>query len=127
MEPGIKGSVEFVVNVAKSARVVGSGALDVLATPVMIAMMEKAAWESVQPELEEGSGTVGTLMNVTHDAATPLGMKVTCQSELVAVEGRKLKFKVTAFDEKGPIGGGEHERFIVNNDKFPVKTNAKAE
>ena len=77
MEPGIKGSVEFVVNVAKSARVVGSGALDVLATPVMIAMMEKAAWESAQPELEEVSGTVGTLMNVTHDAATPLGMKVT--------------------------------------------------
>lgn len=125
METGIKGRVEFTVAENGSARMMGSGALDVLATPKMIAMLEKAAWESVQPYLEEGCGTVGTLMNVTHDAATPIGMKVTCESELVAIDGKKLTFKVEAFDEKGHIGGGMHERFIVNNEKFQSKTDGK--
>ena len=125
LENGIKGQVEFTAEESGSAKAMGSGALDVLATPKMIAMLEKAAWESVQPYLEEGCGTVGTLMNVTHDAATPLGMKVTCTSELVQIEGKKLVFRVEAFDEKGHIGGGSHERFIVNNEKFQTKTNGK--
>ena len=125
LEAGIKGQVEFIADEDGSAKVMGSGALDVLATPKMIATLEKAAWESVQPYLEEGCGTVGTLMNVTHDAATPLGMKVTCTSELLSVEGKKLVFKVEAIDEKGHIGGGMHERFIVNNEKFQSKTNGK--
>ena len=125
METGIKGQVEFIVDESGSAKVMGSGALDVLATPKMIAMLEKAAWESVQPYLEAGQGTVGTLMNVTHDAATPLGMKVTCVSELVQIEGKKLSFQVEAFDEKGRIGGGAHERFIVDNKKFQDKTDQK--
>ena len=125
LEIGIKGQVEFIADESGSARAMGSGALDVLATPKMIAMLEKAAWESVQPYLEEGCGTVGTLMNVTHDAATPLGMKVTCISELVQIEGKKLIFKVEALDEKGHIGGGMHERFIVNNEKFQAKTDGK--
>ncbi len=125
LEAGIKGSVEFTVETEGSAKAMGSGALDVLATPKMIAMLEKAAWESVQPFLEEGCGTVGTLMNVTHDAATPLGMKVSCRSELIQVEGKKLIFRVEAFDEKGHIGGGLHERFIVRNDKFQAKTDSK--
>lgn len=125
METGIKGEVVFTVDASGSAREMGSGALDVLATPKMIAMLEKAAWESVQPFLEEGFGTVGTLMNVTHEAATPFGMKVTCTSELVAIDGKKLTFCVEAFDEKGRIGGGQHERFIVNNDRFQSKTDLK--
>ena len=125
LEIGIKGQVEFIAEESGSAKIMGSGALDVLATPKMIAMLEKAAWESVQPYLEDGCGTVGTLMNVTHDAATPLGMKVRCTSELVQVEGKKLVFKVEAFDEKGHIGGGMHERFIVNNEKFQSKTDGK--
>ena len=125
LEAGIKGQVEYIVEESGSAKAMGSGALEVLATPKMIAMLEKAAWESVQPYLEEGCGTVGTLMNVTHDAATPLGMKVTCVSELLEVEGKKLIFKVEAFDEKGHIGGGMHERFIVNNEKFQSKTDGK--
>ena len=125
LEAGIKGQVEFIADEAGSAKAMGSGALDVLATPKMIAMLEKAAWESVQPYLEEGCGTVGILMNVTHNAATPLGMKVTCTSELLDVEGKKLVFKVEAFDEKGHIGGGLHERFIINNEKFQSKTDGK--
>ena len=125
MEPGIRGEVIFTVEESGSAKTMGSGALDVLATPKMIAMLEKAAWESVQPYLEEGCGTVGTWMNVTHDAATPLGMQVRCTSELTAVDGRKLSFRVEAFDERGPIGQGTHERFIIRNESFQNKTNAK--
>lgn len=125
LETGIKGQVEFIADESGSAKIMGSGALDVLATPKMIAMLEKAAWESIQQYLEEGCGTVGTLMNVTHDAATPLGMKVCCTSELVEIDGKKLVFKVEAFDEKGHIGGGMHERFVVNNEKFQSKTDGK--
>ncbi len=125
METGIKGYAESTVSESNSAKTMGSGALDVLATPAMIALMEKAAWTSVQPYLEEGEGTVGTLMNITHDAPTPLGMKVHCESELIAVEGRKLKFTVTAFDEKGCIGKGTHERFVIKSEKFQKKANEK--
>ena len=125
METGIKGYAETTVSETISAKAMGSGALDVLATPAMIALMEKAAWTSVQPYLEEGEGTVGILMNITHDAPTPLGMKVHCESELIAVEGRKLKFTVAAFDEKGCIGKGTHERFIIKSEKFQAKANEK--
>ena len=78
---GIKGKEEIVVTDANSAKTMGSGTLDVFATPAMIALMEKTAWKSVAPYLEEGCGTVGTLLNVTHDAPTPLGMKVWCESD----------------------------------------------
>lgn len=125
MKTGIKGRVTFTVDKSGSAKEMGSGALDVLATPKMIAMLEKAAWESVQPFLEEGCGTVGTMMHVTHDAATPIGMKVICTSELTAVDGKKLIFRVEAFDAKGRIGGGTHERFIINDQKFQKKTDEK--
>ena len=125
METGIKGQVVFTVEESCSAKTMGSGALNVLATPKMIAMLEKAAWESVQPYLEDGCGTVGTQMNVSHDAATPLGMQVTCTSLLTAIDGKKLTFQVEAFDEKGHIGGGSHERFIINNEKFQSKTDQK--
>ena len=125
MTIGIKGTTERIVDESITAKAMGSGSLSVFATPAMIAMMEKAACDSVQPELDEGCGTVGTLINITHDAATPVGMKVRCESELIAVDGRKLTFKVEAFDEKGRIGGGTHERFIIFNDKFQAKTDAK--
>lgn len=127
LKEGIKGVTEFIAEEEGSAKAMGSGALAVLATPKMIAMLEKAAWESVQPFLEEGCGSVGTLMNVSHDAATPLGMKVRCESELIRVEGKKLTFRVEAFDEKGRIGGGTHERFIINNARFQEKTDRKKE
>ena len=125
LNTGIKGSASEIVTNEKTAVAVGSGGLSVYATPAMIALMEKSAYESVQSLLEEGSGTVGTLMNIQHISATPVGMKVTAESELIAIEGRKLTFKVTAFDEVGKIGEGIHERFIINNEKFQAKTNSK--
>jgi fluoroacetyl-CoA thioesterase len=125
MEIGIKGSLEITVSEDNSAKTMGSGALDVLATPAMIALMEKTAWTSVQPQLEDGQGTVGISMNITHDAPTPLGMKVRCETELTAIDGRKLTFKVEAFDEKGCIGKGVHERFIIDSEKFQAKANKK--
>ena len=125
LKEGIKGTQEVVVSEENTAKTMGSGALDVFATPAMIALMEKTAGESVQPYLEEGSGTVGTLMNVKHVAASPVGMKITCETELVKVDGRALTFTVKAFDEAGLIGEGEHERFVVFNDKFQAKADAK--
>ena len=94
-------------------------------TPAMIALMEKTAWTSVSDELDEGCGTVGISLNVAHSAPTPLGMKVTCESELTGIDGRKLTFYVKAYDEKGVIGEGTHERFIIQNEKFQKKANMK--
>ncbi len=125
LEAGIKGTKEIMVTNENTAKTMGSGTLDVFATPAMIALMENTAYESVASELEEGSGTVGTALNVKHVAATPVGMKVTCETELIKVDGRALTFSVKAFDEKGLIGEGEHERFIVFNEKFQAKADAK--
>ena len=124
---GIKGREETIVSEANSAKAMGSGTLNVFATPAMTALMEETAWKSVAPYLEEGCGTVGTLLNITHDAPTPFGMKVWCESELVEVDGRRLVFQVTAYDEKGRIGGGRHERFIIQNEKFQAKADKKGE
>ncbi len=125
MEKGIKGSLSLLVTPDKSAKVMKSGELQVFATPSMIALIEETAWKSVAPSLEEGQGTVGTLLNVKHLAATPLGMEVRCETELVEVEGRKLVFEVKVYDEKDLVGEGIHERFIVGNEKFQAKADAK--
>lgn len=124
---GMKGRAETVVTPENTAAAVGSGLVPVFATPAMIALMENAAVNAVQEALEEGQGTVGTLLNVTHDAATPVGMKVWAEAEITAVEGRKLTYTVTAFDEAGPIGKGEHQRFIIQADRFLAKAQAKKE
>ena len=126
LEPGIKGRQEVIVTKENTAAALGSGLLDVFATPAMIALMEGTAWKSVADQLEEGEGTVGTRLDVAHLSATPLGMKVYCESELVQVDGRKLVFKVAAYDEAGLIGEGTHERFIVKTEKFQAKAEAKA-
>lgn len=125
LEKGIQGTQECIVTKELSAKEMGSGELMVYGTPAMIALMEKTAYTSVAPYLEEGMGTVGTLMNVEHIAASPVGMKITCKSQLVQVEGRKLVFQVEAFDTQGLIGKGTHERFIVVNDKFQKKADSK--
>ncbi|MGM9564588.1 thioesterase family protein [Evtepia sp.] len=127
LQPGISAEVTFPVTNHFTAKSVGSGALEVLATPIMIAKMEQAAWTAVAPHLEEGAGTVGTLMNVQHVSATPVGMEVTCKAELTAVEGRKLVYRVTAWDAKGPIGEGVHERAVIQNDRFLSKARKKLE
>lgn len=125
LQIGIVGSAEFVVGEDHTAREMESGELDILSTPSMMAMMEKAAWTSVQPFLESGDVTVGTLMNVSHESPTPMGMKVECISKLVSIDGRKLSFEVDAYDERGHVGGGMHERFIVPREKFLSKAESK--
>jgi predicted thioesterase len=125
LETGIKGKKEITVTQDKTAKAMGSGSLDVYATPAMIALMENTAFESVAPYLEPGSGTVGTALNIKHVSATPVGMKVTCETELVKVDGRALTFSVKAYDEAGLIGEGEHERFIIYEEKFQAKADAK--
>ena len=125
MKPGIKNEISLFVTQERSAAAMGSGTLEVFATPAMVALMEQTAAESVESLLEEGNTTVGTMIQVNHLAATPMGMKVTCNSELVAVEGRKLTFKIEAHDEAGLIGTADHERFVVGADRFLEKVNAK--
>ena len=125
LETGIKGEAKEVVSEKNSAKAMKSGELNVYATPSMIALMEQAAYKSVAAELEEGKGPVGTLMNVSHISATPFGMEVTAVSELVEIDRKRLVFKVEAFDERGKIGEGTHERFIIDNEKFQEKANNK--
>lgn len=127
METGIKKSCEMEVTKETTAKVMGSGSLDVYATPSMIALMEFASTECIKDELEEGQTSVGTAINIKHVSATPVGMKVRCESELVKVDGRALTFSLKVFDEKGLIGEGEHQRFIVDAKKFTEKTYGKLE
>lgn len=125
LKTGIKGKETTIVDASNTAKTMGSGTLEVFATPAMTALMEKTAWKSVVEELEEGCGTVGIRLDITHDAPTPLGMKVTCESVLTRIDGRKLIFEVEAWDERGKIGSGVHERFIIDNNKFQEKANQK--
>ena len=125
LTPGLKGFAEAEVVFENTAAAVGSGALEVFATPSMIALMEKAALESVQPLLEPGQSTVGTELKVSHLAATPMGMTVRAESELTAVDGRVLSFKVAAWAGEELIGEGEHKRCIVYTERFMAKAAAK--
>lgn len=125
MEIGIKGRAEDTVSEKNVASKIGSGVVDVYATPCLIGLMEEAAQTSVAPFLGDGMTTVGTKLNVSHDAATPVGMKVWAESELIEEDGRRLVFSVKAYDECGLIGQGEHERFVVKLDRFMEKVGAK--
>lgn len=127
LKAGIKGKLERIVTKELTAKAAGSGQLDVFATPAMIALLEETAWRSVAEYLEEGQGSVGTKLNIEHIAATPVGMKVWCESELVEVDRRRLVFEVNVYDETGPIGKGSHERYIVDNTRFQEKADAKSE
>ena len=124
---GLKGRAEAVVNDSNTAQAACSGALPVFGTPFMCALMEEAAWKSIAPHLEPGQSTVGTRLNVSHDSATPVGMKVWAESEVTEVDGKRLILTVAAFDERGPIGRGTHERFIVTDERFLAKTARKLE
>lgn len=125
IELGIKGSAETTVVFENTAAAVGSGLVPVFSTPNMIALMENSAVNALAPFLPEGVGSVGTFLNVTHDAATPIGMKVWAECELTALDGKALTFSVTAFDEHGVIGKGIHGRFIINVEKFLEKVEKK--
>ena len=125
LKPGLKGRAETTVTPDNTAQAVGSGLVPVFATPYMIALMENAAVNAVQAALSADEGTVGTRLNVTHDAATPIGLRVWAEAELTAVEGRKLTFAVAAYDEREQIGGGVHERFIIKPEKFLTRAQGK--
>ncbi|MFR4350235.1 MAG: thioesterase family protein [Roseburia sp.] len=125
MEVGITGRQKIIVTADQTAEAMGSGLLPVYATPAMIALMEHTASNSVAGELEEGQGTVGTLLHVKHVSATPVGMQVTCEAKLVEIDRKRLVFEVKAFDEAGLIGEGTHERFIIEREKFMEKAESK--
>lgn len=126
LKPGLHGSTEIVVGTRDTAPHVGSGKIKVLATPVMVSLMEEAALNAVEGLLPEGHQTVGTRLDITHTAATPVGMRVTARAELVDVQSRRLTFRVTARDEKELIGEGTHERIVVNVARFDERTQEKA-
>ena len=115
---GMKASVERLVEERDTAVSFGSGMVRVYATPMMIGLMENASLKAVDTHLPEGFATVGTHLDVKHMAATPVGMEVKAEAELIEVEGKKLKFKIVAFDEKEKIGEGFHSRYIIRVDKF---------
>ena len=122
---GTIGKHEEKVVLEKTAAKYGSGLVEVYATPAMIALMEKTAMLSVIPYLPQGHGTVGTEVNIKHLKATPIGQVVTCESELIETDGRKLVFKIVARDEEGEIGHGTHTRFIIDTAKFMAKLQKK--
>jgi fluoroacetyl-CoA thioesterase len=128
LESGLVGESTLLVQAKHTASHLGSGSsgVDVLATPIMIGLMEDAARHLADPRLEPGQMTVGVNLNVTHLAATPIGMQVTARAELIEVAGRWLTFKVEAYDEKDKIGEGTHTRAIIKLDHFMAKAREKA-
>ena len=125
IEIGLKGRAETVVNEANTAAAMGSGLVPVFATPAMIALMEQAAASSLLPYLDDGQGSVGIHLDVSHESATPIGLKVWAESEVTAVDGKQITFTVTAYDEAGLIGRGTHKRACITVDRFLAKTEQK--
>lgn len=125
LKPGMAAQVEKVVSEEDTAVRFGSGGVRVFATPMMIALMENAALNAVDPYLGEGHATVGVSLDVKHMAATPVGMRVTANAELLEIVGKKLTFKVEAYDEQEKIGEGIHVRYIIDVSKFIERTEKK--
>jgi predicted thioesterase len=126
LEAGITNSLSQEVKAEHTAASFGSGLVEVFATPAMIALMENTAMQLVLPFLPEGFGTVGTMVNIKHLKATPIGQTVTCEAKLISAEGKKLFFEVKARDEQGEIGSGTHNRYIINTSEFMEKVNSQA-
>ena len=124
---GLKGRAEALVTDQNTAQAACSGALPVFGTPFMCALMEEASWKSIAPHLEPGQSTVGTKLTISHDSASPVGIKVWAESEVTEVDGKRLVLKVAAYDERGLIGQGTHERFIITDERFLAKTAKKLE
>jgi predicted thioesterase len=125
LKAGLRGRAEVVVGDEHTAPRVGSGRVRVLATPVMINLIEAAALQAVEHLLPPGHQSLGTVLNVRHIAATPVGMRVTANVEVTGVEGRTIRFRVEARDEKELIGDGDHERVVVNVAKFDQRVQRK--
>lgn len=125
LEPGLVSEITLVVTDEHTAARYGSGLVPVFSTPHLVALLENAAKTLVEPYLAAGQSTVGTVVNVRHLAATPVGMTVRARAELLAVDGRRLRFRVEAWDEQEKIGEGEHERFIITWDRFMARVAEK--
>lgn len=125
IQPGLVGEIETTVTPEHTALHLGSGQVAVLATPHMIRLMETAAVQAVDPILPDGYCTVGVHLDVSHRAATPVGMKLTTTARLVTVDGRKLTFEVTSTDEREVVGEGTHRRMIVEVARFKQRTESK--
>ncbi len=119
---GMRGEASAMVSRETTAAAAGSGSLLVYGTPYMIALMEQAACAALAPCLDEAQSSVGTHLNVSHVSATPVGMAVRAEAEVTAVDGRRITFRVTACDEKGLIGQGEHERCLIRAESFLART-----
>ena len=126
LKPGLVGEATLVVEEKHTAYHLGSGGVNVLATPIMIALMEEAGRNAMEFLLEPGQLTVGVALDVKHLAPTPMGMKVTARAELLAVDGRMLTFHVEVHDEREKVGEGTHVRAIINLEKFMARVQAKA-
>ena len=122
---GKSAAVQAVVNENNTAKSVGSGSLDVFATPMMIALMERAACECLADGLEQGQTSVGTQVNVSHTAASPLGAHITAAAKIEGISGRLIEFSVSASDAAGEIGSGKHTRAIVNVERFMAKAEVR--
>ena len=122
---GMKGEVSTLVEREDTALEVGSGSLLVYATPCMVALMEGAACETIQDALPEGKTSVGISLDISHLAATPVGLEVRAEAEVTAVEGNTISFRLAAYDEAGLIGEGSHKRAIVSTQRFLDKVYSK--
>lgn len=125
LETGLKNIKEVVCDESNTAAAVGSGSLRVFSTPALLTLMELCAAECAGAHLEDGQSTVGTRVELKHVAATPVGMTVRCECELIEIDRRRLVFDIKAYDERELVGECVHERFIVNNDKFLDKCYSK--
>ena len=126
LKTGIKHIEKLLVSHEHTAKVIQSGGLEVLATPMLIAVMEKCAWKSVLPYLPDGMDTVGTSIEMQHLSPTPIGMEVRCESELIDINDRELTFHITAYDSQDKIGDAIHKRFIINTARFMEKATQKS-
>ena len=125
IEKGIKGEIKRKVTSEMTAKQIGSGELEVLATPMLISIAEECAWKSIAQDLDTGKGSVGTKIELSHIAASPIGAEIRCETELIEVDRRRLVFSVEAYDDIDKIAEGRHERFIVDNESFEMKAKAK--
>ena len=125
IQVGCKGHAALRVTTENTAEAMGSGELPVLATPAVAALVEKTCWQTIAPELDLGLTTVGTSLQLAHTAPTPIGMVVQCDCEVVEVTDRKIRFSFRVYDEVTDVARGEHERFIVDSERFLHKAESK--
>jgi len=126
LQRGMTGEAVKTVTHENTAAAIGAGGVEVFGTPMLIALMENASWKAVADALDEGYVTVGTHVNISHLAATPLGQQVRASAELIEIDERRLIFKVVAYDEQQKVGEGQHERTIVNLERFLGRIKAQS-